>query len=84
MSTSFEAHRRIALDPQRPLDHRMSHARSCALVVGRRRGEARSVILARVRDTCGVDLLVPATDEQLIDALGVLEALSMETVRPAG
>jgi hypothetical protein len=77
--SSFQYHRRIALDPGRPFNHRMSHARSCALALSRRWGVARSEVIEQVRAACGVDLLVPATEEQLGEALQVLEALSSQS-----
>jgi hypothetical protein len=51
---------------------RMSHARSCAMLVGQKWGVRRSVILRIVQQRCGVDLLVPGTDGDLDSALPVL------------
>jgi hypothetical protein len=80
--SSFQYHYRIALDPERPFNHRMSHARSCALVLSRRWGVGRSEVLEHVRAASGVNLFLPATEEQLGKALQVLEALSRRSSSP--
>jgi hypothetical protein len=81
---SYQTHRRIALDPEQPLVIRMSHARSCALRVGRKWGVRRSVVLDAVRDRCGVNLKIPGTDEDLTKALAVLTELRENGLSPVG
>ena len=78
---SFSSSRRIALDPNRPSGERMSHARSCAMLVGQKWGVGRSVVLDRVREVCGVDLLMQASEDDLRTALTVLSDIKSRGLR---
>jgi len=59
---SFIAHKRDALDATLPLNHRMSHLRSCTMLIGQKYRVPRSVIIERVLKLCGVDITVPANE----------------------
>ncbi len=72
---SFSSHRRDALDPNLPLPHRQSHARSCAMLMGQKYRVPRSVILDFVRQACGADLMCPVSEADLIVAVGVLDRI---------
>jgi hypothetical protein len=72
---SYSANRRDALDPALPIAHRMSHARSCAMLMGQKYWVPRSVILDLVRRTCGVDLTAPASDPEIAEAIGALDRI---------
>lgn len=62
---SFSAHKRDALDATEPVLHRMSHLRSCAMLMGQKYRVPRSEIIDRVRELSGVDIMQPATDEEI-------------------
>ena len=69
---SFSTHKRDALDPSRPMNHRMSHVRSCAMLMGQKYRVPRSAIIERVRHSCGIDVLRLGTD---LDARRAVAAL---------
>jgi hypothetical protein len=79
---SFQSNLRLAIDPSRPLDQRMSDARSCAVVVSEKWRVRRSVVLDRVREICGVDLLMEGTDDDLLTALTVLSEMRTHGLNP--
>lgn len=72
---SFSAHKRDALDATLPLAHRMSHVRSCALLVGQKYRVPRIVIIERVKVLCGVDITVPVDDAAVQQAVRALESI---------
>lgn len=72
---SYSAHRRDALDPDLPLAHRASHARSCTLHVSWKFHVHRDVVLDRVLNECGVDLRSVENAEELMKALETLERI---------
>jgi hypothetical protein len=74
---SFSAHRRNALDMERLLDHRASHARSCALCVAQKYRVRRSVVIELVRQACGVELMVVGTEHEIAAAVAVLTDLKL-------
>lgn len=75
---SFNSHRRAVLDPTRPLAHRASHARSCALHVASRFSVERQVIFDVVLHRTGIDLQCPGDEASLLQAFATLEALRQE------
>jgi hypothetical protein len=75
---SFSAHRRDALDGSKPLAHRLSHARSCAMLLGQKYKVPRSAILLAVRDSSGVDLTCALTEEELIEAVRHLSKIKTD------
>ena len=72
---SFSSHRRAVLDETLPLEHRASHARSCALHVANKLGVRREVVISAVAQCAGVDLNSPVQSPSLVSALAYLEAL---------
>ena len=69
---SFSAHKRDALDATVPISHRMSHLRSCAMLMGQKYHVPRSTILARVHELSGVDITRIATDTEIQRAVQAL------------
>jgi hypothetical protein len=65
----------MALDPDRPIPHRMSHARSCAVHVSQKYRVHRDVVLDQVRDMTGIDLTVPQGEDGIQRAVAALDAL---------
>ncbi len=72
---SFSSHRKAVFDDSRPLSHRASHARSCALHVANKLGIRREAVLLEVAAQTGVDLNQPSDADQLLKAFALLEAL---------
>lgn len=72
---SWNSHRRKLLDESRPLAHRASHLRSCALLLAQKCGFTRATIIARVLEHSGVNLDEPADAAALLRAFAALEAL---------
>lgn len=52
------------------------------MLVGQKWGVRRSVVLDQLREACGVDLLVPGTDDDLKRALIVLSQMRERGFRP--
>lgn len=75
VSMSFNSHKRKLLDDSEPLEHRASHARSCANHVANALGLGRQDVFDRVAKLTGVDLNRPGGVPQLLSALATLEAL---------
>jgi hypothetical protein len=75
---SFNSHRRATLDEMRPLPHRASHARSCALLVAQKYRINREAVIQRVREITGVSLLEPKSGQELLRALTLLERFRRE------
>jgi hypothetical protein len=72
---SFSSNRKDALDPQLPLNHRASHARSCAMAVAEKYKVKRSVVLDLVQKASGVDLLEITNEREIETAIEALEAI---------
>jgi hypothetical protein len=75
LDVSFSAHRRDALNPNLPIAHRLSHARSCAMLMGQKYKMHRSVIINLVRRSCGVDLMGLANEAEIVEAVRVLDKI---------
>jgi len=58
-----------------PINHRASHARSCAVHVAQKYKVKRSEIIVMVKKKCSVDLMTANTDEQITSAVEVLNYL---------
>jgi hypothetical protein len=69
---SFSAHKRDALDATMPLNHRMSHLRSCAMLMGQKYRVPRSAVIQRVRQLCGVDIMVLGAEPDIQRAMAAL------------
>ena len=69
---SFNAHKRDALDVTLPINHRMSHLRSCAVLLGDKYRVPRSSIIERVLHLCGVDITVSAKEPEIQRAMQAL------------
>ena len=78
---SFNSHRRKVLDETDSLDHRASHARSCALHVANKLGLEREVVIELVASQTGVSLHSPGSATHLIAAFEALERLLFKSVR---
>lgn len=72
---SYNSNRRALLDTSLPLEHRASHARSCALHVANKLGVKREDVMERVAQKTGVDLNKPANPEALLAAFEALESM---------
>ena len=72
---SYNTHKRDALDAACPLAHRVSHARSLAVMIASRHGVDRDIVLAEVRRRIGVDLHAVASPEDLVRAVVCLDEL---------
>lgn len=80
---SYSTNRRDALDPTLPIAHRMSHARSCAMLMSQKFRVPRSAIIDLVRQSCGVDLASPASKTGIVEAIGALDRIKAEGVGAA-
>jgi hypothetical protein len=69
---SFSAHKRDALDATMPFNHRMSHLRSCAMLMGQKYRVPRSAIIERVLQLCGVDITISANEAEVQRAVQAL------------
>lgn len=58
-----------------PLNHRASHARSCAMLVGQKWRVARSAVIDEIERQSGVNLLEITNDDQIQIAMKILEKL---------
>ncbi len=79
---SFNSHRRKLLDESEPLEHRASHARSCALHVAKKLGLEREAVIELVASQTGVNLLNLESPNHLIVALEALERIRLQVVQP--
>lgn len=75
---SFSSNRRKLLDETEPLEHRASHARSCALHVANKLGLKREAVIELVAQRTGVRLDQPGSAAALLKAFEELEALRKE------
>jgi hypothetical protein len=83
---SFSAHKRDALDSGIPLNHRVSHLRSCAMLMGQKYRVSRSTILDRVRELCGVDISAVGDEadvQRAVDVLARIKELGLDGAMPA-
>lgn len=78
---SFNSHRRKLLDESEPLEHRASHARSCALNVANKLGLEREVVIDLVASQTGVSLHNPESAAHLICAFEALEKIRVQAVQ---
>lgn len=78
---SFSSHRQKALDPDLPISHRMSHLRSCAMLIGQKYGVPRSQIINRVQQVCGVDLNASLSETNIVQAIEILETLKRDGLK---
>lgn len=72
---SFNSHRRKLLDESKPLEHRASHMRSCALHVANKLGLEREVVMQLVARETGVSLYNPKSAAELMIAYEALEKM---------
>ncbi len=77
---SYSSNRRDALDVKLPLNHRVSHARSCAMLVAQKWKVLRSVVLETVNLKCGVDLNSVTSEHEIEPAIRTLEQLRMHGI----
>ena len=73
---SFSANKRDALDVTMPVAHRMSHLRSCAVLVAEKYRVPRSIIIERVARIAGVDITQAASDADIERAAAALQRLN--------
>lgn len=78
---SFSSHRKKLLDDTEPLEHRASHARSCALHVANKLGIKREMVIELIARQTGVNLYSPENTAQLLLAFAALENLRTKEVR---
>lgn len=74
-SMSFSTHMRGALNASLPISHRMSHLRSCAMLVGQKHLVRRSVVIESVRSRTGIDISNPIEDDAIRHAVEMLRQL---------
>ena len=79
---SFNSHRRKLLDESEPLEHRASHARSCALHVANKLGLEREVVIELVASETGVSLHNPESADLLMVAFEALERIRAQAAQP--
>jgi len=72
---SFSSHRRALQDDSISLEHRASHARSCALHVANKLGVKREVVIEILTQRTGVNLHAAPSGDALLVAFKFLEAL---------
>ena len=75
---SYSSHRKKALDLTQPINHRVSHARSCCVCVSQKLRVKRSVVIDKVLRRSGVDLNFTENSGDLINALDVLEIIRFD------
>ncbi|RIK77527.1 MAG: hypothetical protein DCC68_17115 [Planctomycetota bacterium] len=80
---SFSSSRRNALDDSKPLVHRASHARSCAMLVAEKWGVPRATIIDLVRSRCGVDLNAVSQGAEISTAVAELETIRSQGMQPS-
>ncbi len=72
---SFNSHKRKLLDEAEPIEHRVSHARSCALHVANKLGLKRDAVIELVAQQTGVNLDQPISVANLLKAFEFLDTL---------
>lgn len=80
---SYSSSRRNALDQSKPLMHRASHARSCAMLVAQKWKIHRDTVFQRLQELCGVDLTDAPSSDDLETAIAHLEQLRREWSNPS-
>lgn len=78
---SFNSHKRKVLDESEPLEHRASHARSCALHMANALGLERDAVIELVAKETGVSLHSPESAAHLIAAFEALERIRIREVQ---
>jgi hypothetical protein len=78
---SFNSHRRKLLDESEPLEHRASHARSCALHVANKLGLEREVVIELVASETDVSLHDPESVVHLMVAYEALERIRAQAAQ---
>ena len=81
---SFSTHKRDALDATLPVSHRMSHLRSCAMLMGQKYRVPRNTIIERVLQLCGVDITGLADEEEIRRAMEALVTIKESGVGASG
>lgn len=81
---SFSANKRDALDVTLPVAHRMSHLRSCAVLVAEKYRVARSIVIERVAAKTGVDITQAASDAEIERAAAALTQLRVSGLHDSG
>lgn len=78
---TYNAHQKTALDPDRPIEQRASHLRSCALLVGRQRSAQRSTIIATMKNDLSVSIEHDLASEDIMRCVQYLDRLKEELNR---
>ena len=63
------------MDETLSLSHRVSHARSCAMLVGQKWRVPRSAVIDQVQVLCGVDLTAITQEQEVVNAMSTLDGL---------
>lgn len=80
---SFSAHKRDALDESMLIAHRMSHLRSCAVLVSEKYNVPRSEVVNRIKSSCGVNIEEPQSNsdiQRVIEVLTLMKTSGLETI----
>lgn len=72
---SWSTNRRDALDQSKPVPHRASHARSCAMLVAQKWRVDRDAVFSRVQYLCCVDLTDGPISTEIERAVEILDEL---------
>ncbi|GGJ85199.1 hypothetical protein GCM10009304_09030 [Pseudomonas matsuisoli] len=78
---SFNSHKRKVLDESEPLEHRASHARSCALHVANTLALERDAVIELVAKETGVSLHSAESAAHLMAAFEALERIRVQAVQ---
>ena len=78
---TYNSQRNAALDPDRPIEQRASHLRSCALLVGRQRSAQRSTIIATMKNDLSVSIEHDLAPEDIMRYVQYLDRLKEELNR---
>lgn len=63
--SSFITHKRMVEDPNLPLTHRFSHARSCLNMVAEHGKLSRAQLIVQIELKCGVNMLSATSEKEL-------------------
>ncbi|MFO0857827.1 MAG: hypothetical protein U0640_10770 [Phycisphaerales bacterium] len=80
---SFSAHKRDSLDESMPIAHRMSHLRSCAVLVAEKYNVPRSEVVNRIKSSGGVNIEEPQSNsdiQRVIEVLTLMKTSGLETI----
>lgn len=72
---TYNAHQKTALDPDRPIEQRASHLRSCALLVARQKSAQRSTIIATMKNDLSLSIEHDLASEDIMRCLQYLDRL---------